>query len=66
MQIALVTGAGAGPLVASPLMPKARRGGRGSRRTWPQRFLITFNVMAIVACVSMAAGLAYFQYKFQQ
>lgn len=46
-------------------MPKARRG-RGSRRTWPQRFLITFNVMAIVASVSMAAGLAYFQYKFQQ
>lgn len=47
-------------------MPKARRGARRSHRTWPQRFLITFNVMAIVACVSMAAGLAYFQYKFQQ
>jgi LCP family protein required for cell wall assembly len=45
-------------------MSRARR--TRSRRTWPQRFLITFNVMAIVACVSMAAGLAYFQYKFQQ
>ena len=36
-----------------------RRGGAGLRRTWPQRFLIVVNALAIVAAAVTAGALAY-------
>ena len=36
------------------------------RRTWPQRVLITFNVLVIVSFVAAAAGLGYVYQKFGQ
>jgi polyisoprenyl-teichoic acid--peptidoglycan teichoic acid transferase len=37
-----------------------------TRRTWPQRLLITFNVLLIVLCLTGAGGLGYFYYQFGQ
>jgi len=34
------------------------------RRSWPQRLLIGFNVVLIVACLSGAGGLAYLYQRF--
>ena len=39
-------------------------GGARLRRSWPQRLLITFNVVLIVACLSGAGGLAYLYQRF--
>jgi len=36
------------------------------RRTWPQRLLIGFNVLLILACVGAAGGIGYFYYQFGQ
>ncbi|MEA3056506.1 MAG: hypothetical protein QOD30_1938, partial [Actinomycetota bacterium] len=36
------------------------------RRTWPQRFLISFNIVLIMACLAGATGIGYFYYKFGQ
>src|SRR3954471_7051186 len=36
------------------------------RRTWPQRFLISFNILLIMACLAGATGIGYFYYKFGQ
>jgi len=36
------------------------------RRTWPQRGLIAFNVLLIVACLAGAGGIGYFYYQFGQ
>ena len=46
-------------------MSAARRRER-LRRTWPQRLLITFNISLIVACLVVAGGLGYLNYKFAQ
>ena len=40
-------------------MVARRRGGAGLRRTWPQRFLIVANALAIVAAAVTAGALAY-------
>src|SRR4051812_7497285 len=45
-------------------MPGARR--RTLRRTWPQRLLITFNVICIVAALTGAATLTYAKRKVHQ
>jgi LCP family protein required for cell wall assembly len=45
-------------------MPGARR--RGPRRTWPQRLLISFNVVCIVAALFGAATLTYAKRKVHQ
>src|SRR3954447_2871843 len=45
-------------------MPGARR--RGPRRTWPQRLLITFNVVCIVAALLGAATLTYAKRKVHE
>ncbi|MCI3950103.1 MAG: hypothetical protein K0R11_2037, partial [Acidimicrobiales bacterium] len=39
-------------------------GGARLRRSWPQRLLIGFNVVLIVACLSGAGGLAYLYQRF--
>ncbi len=39
-------------------------GGARLRRSWPQRLLIGFNVVLIVACLSGAGGLAYLYNRF--
>ena len=36
------------------------------RRTWPQRLLISFNILLITMCVAGAAGIGYFYYQFGQ
>jgi LCP family protein required for cell wall assembly len=36
------------------------------RRTWPQRLLISFNILLIMGCVAGAAGIGYFYYQFGQ
>lgn len=36
------------------------------RRTWPQRFLISFNLILIMACLAGATGIGYFYYRFGQ
>ncbi|MDQ3306275.1 MAG: LCP family protein [Actinomycetota bacterium] len=36
----------------------------GARRTWPQRFLITFNCILIVMCVMGASAVGYSYYRF--
>src|SRR3954452_11539862 len=36
------------------------------RRTWPQRFLISFNLLLVMACLAGATGIGYFYYKFGQ
>ena len=40
-------------------------GGR-LRRTWPQRLLISFNLVLIAACLAGATGIGYFYYRFGQ
>jgi LCP family protein required for cell wall assembly len=37
-----------------------------TRRTWPQRLLITLNVSVIVACLVAAGGLGYLNFKLDQ
>lgn len=34
------------------------------RRTWPQRLLITFNIVLVITCLSAAGGLAFYQRQF--
>lgn len=34
------------------------------RRTWPQRLLISFNLVLIAACLAGAGGIGYFYYQF--
>ena len=36
------------------------------RRTWPQRLLISFNLLLIVGCLAGATGIGYFYYQFGQ
>jgi polyisoprenyl-teichoic acid--peptidoglycan teichoic acid transferase len=36
------------------------------RRTWPQRLLISFNIVLIMACLAGAVGIGYFYYRFGQ
>jgi LCP family protein required for cell wall assembly len=36
------------------------------RRTWPQRLLISFNVMLIMASLTVAGGLGYLNYRLDQ
>ena len=36
------------------------------RRTWPQRMLISFNMLLIVGCLGGASGIGYFYYQFGQ
>src|SRR3954454_24457523 len=36
------------------------------RRTWPQRLLISFNILLIVDCLASATGIGYFYYRFGQ
>jgi polyisoprenyl-teichoic acid--peptidoglycan teichoic acid transferase len=36
------------------------------RRTWPQRLLISFNILLIVGCLASATGIGYFYYRFGQ
>jgi polyisoprenyl-teichoic acid--peptidoglycan teichoic acid transferase len=43
----------------------ARRRAR-SRRSWPQRLLITFNIGLIVTSITVAGGLGYLNYKLDQ
>src|SRR4051794_14514692 len=45
-------------------MPGVRR--RGLRRTWPQRLLISFNVVCIVAALVGAATLSYAKRQVHQ
>ena len=40
-------------------MSKTSAGGPRLRRTWPQRLLITFNVMCILGALAGAGSLAY-------
>ena len=42
-----------------PLAPRLRR-------SWPQRLLITFNIVLIVLCIAGASGIGYFYYQFGQ
>ena len=44
---------------ASPAAPKLRR-------TWPQRLLISFNLLLIMGCIAGASGIGYFYYQFGQ
>lgn len=37
-----------------------------ARRTWPQRLLISFNVMLIMASLTVAGGLGYLNYRLDQ
>jgi LCP family protein required for cell wall assembly len=41
-------------------------GGARLRRSWPQRLLIGFNLVLIVACLSGAGGLAYLYQRFDK
>ena len=52
-------------MLPSVRVSAARRRAR-LRRTWPQRLLITFNISLIVACLVVAGGLGYLNYKFGQ
>src|SRR3954468_2824664 len=36
------------------------------RRTWPQRLLISFNILLIMGCLASATGIGYFYYRFGQ
>src|SRR4051794_14638373 len=36
------------------------------RRTWPQRMLISFNIVLIMGCLAGATGIGYFYYRFGQ
>ena len=36
------------------------------RRTWPQRALISFNILLIMGCLASATGIGYFYYRFGQ
>lgn len=36
------------------------------RRTWPQRLLISFNILLIMGCLTSATGIGYFYYRFGQ
>lgn len=38
----------------------------GPRRTWPQRLLITFNCLVVVACLAGAGALGYLYERFAQ
>ena len=52
-----------------PLLPCAAVAvvpGTRLRRTWPQRLLIGFNVLLILACLLAASGLGYFYWRFGQ
>ena len=52
---------------AADLAGDARPGsGPRLRRTWPQRLLISFNVLLILACLLSAGGIGYFYYRFGQ
>jgi polyisoprenyl-teichoic acid--peptidoglycan teichoic acid transferase len=46
------------PLVRSRIVSDGSRRSR-RRRTWPQRLLITLNIVVVLICFSSAAGLAY-------
>lgn len=56
---------GLGPLVASASMFH-RAGGARPRRTWPQRLLITFNVLCILAALTTAGTVAQAKRKVSQ
>ena len=43
-----------------------RRRANRSRRTWPQRLVISFNVVAIVAALATAGSVAYAKHKLSQ
>ena len=52
---------------AADLAGDARPGtGVRLRRTWPQRLLISFNIVLILACLASAGGIGYFYYRFGQ
>src|SRR4051794_5942714 len=44
-----------------PPVPGARL-----RRTWPQRLLISFNIVLVLGCLTGAGGIGYFYYRFGQ
>lgn len=46
-------------------MVEAAQGAR-ARRSWPQRFLITFNCLLIATCVAAASAVGYSYYRFGQ
>ncbi len=48
-------GVPAAPLTPAP--PRTRR--RAARRTWPQRLVLGFNVVVVLACVAAATALRY-------
>ena len=50
----------------SDVAPAPPQAGVRFRRTWPQRFLISFNILLIMGCLASATGIGYFYYRFGQ